>query len=225
MNQPSPWADLVRSALTVSLSGGLSMSLFIPSAPAQMVPSAAAFSFAIAQGTESTSPQAEDEAGAEPDRMDDDTVDTTGDGTTATLDSYTYADLFAIGLPSGWQATEQANAPQVILTHSGDGIPQADNARTEITWHEQPPEVVVAQLLNDLKEQGYRVSRYEPEGIDGTTALNIWLTDLPDDLPNAFMSYIGYTDTTAAVVSYYTAPNSSIESLLVEIHESFERLN
>ena len=57
-----------------------------------------------------------------------------------------------------------------------------------------------------LKKTATGSSRYEPEGIDNTTALNIWLSDLPDDLPNAFMSYIGYADTTAAVVSYYTAP-------------------
>ena len=126
---------------------------------------------------------------------------------TVDLTSYTYGDVFAVGLPSGWQATEQADSPQLILTNGGGDTPAADTARIEITWHEQPPEVVVAQLLNDLKTNGYRVSRYEPEGIDNTTALNVWLTDLPNDLPNAFMSYIGYADTTAAVVSYYTAPN------------------
>jgi hypothetical protein len=141
------------------------------------------------------------------------------------LDSYTYADLFTIGLPAGWQATEQADSPQVVLTNDGGAVPPAETARIEITWYDQPPEVVVARLLNDLRENGYRVSRYEPEGIDNTTALNIWLSDLPDDLPNAFMSYIGYADTTAAVVSYYTAPSPTLEPLLVQIHESFQRLD
>lgn len=140
------------------------------------------------------------------------------------LAPYTYADLFSIGLPEGWQATEQTDAPQVILTNSGDNIPEAETARIEITWHNQPPQVVVAQLLNDLKAGGYQVSRYESEDIDNTTALNIWLSELPDDFPNAFMSYIGYAETTAAVVSYYTASNSDLASLLVEVHQSFERL-
>ena len=147
------------------------------------------------------------------------------DPTSVSLPSYTYQDIFAIGLPAGWQATEQIDSPQLILTNGGAETPDAETARIEITWHEQPPEVVVAQLLNDLKANGYRVSRYEPEGIDNTTALNLWLTDLPKDLPNAFMSYIGYADTTAAVISYYTAPNPPLESLLVDIHESFERLD
>jgi len=147
------------------------------------------------------------------------------DATDTSLAPYTYADLFTIGLPTGWQATEQADSPQVVLTNDGGAVPPAETARIEITWYDQPPEVVVAWLLNDLKENGYRVSRYEPEGIDNTTALNIWLSDLPDDLPNAFMSYIGYADTTAAVVSYYTAPSSTLEPLLVQIHESFQRLD
>jgi len=141
------------------------------------------------------------------------------------LDRFTYANLFAIGVPVGWQATEQANAPQVVLTNRNADNLQGEPVRIEITWHEQPPEVVVAQLLNDLKSNDYRVSRYETQGIDNTTALNIWLSNLPDDFPNAYMSYIGYTDTTAAVVSYYTNPNTPLAAQLVEIHESFERLD
>jgi hypothetical protein len=166
--------------------------------------------------TEETSPPAETTESAPA---------TEADAAATGLDAYTYADLFTIGLPAGWQATEQADSPQVVLTNDGDAVPPAETARIEITWYDQPPEVVVARLLNDLKENGYRVSRYEPEGIDNTTALNIWISDLPNDLPNAFMSYIGYADTTAAVVSYYTAPNPSLESLLVEVHESFERMD
>jgi hypothetical protein len=171
--------------------------------------------------TESTSPAA-DTAVPEPDT---DTVSPSEAETTGPpLDRYTYADLFSIGVPAGWEASEQTEGPQVVLTNAAADN-QGETVRIEITWHDQPPEMVVAQLLNDLKSNDYRVSRYETQGIDNTTALNIWLSDLPDDFPNAYMSYIGYTDTTAAVVSYYTNPNTPLAAQLVEIHESFERLD
>lgn len=138
------------------------------------------------------------------------------------FDSYTYEDLFSIAVPTGWQATEQATSPQVILS-DGEGS-QDPSVRTEITWYNEPPDVVVAQQINTLRENGYQVTRYEPENINGTTALNIWLTELPDGPPNAFMTYIGYAESTAAVVSYYTGPNASLEETLNSIHDSFQRL-
>lgn len=141
-----------------------------------------------------------------------------------TFDSYTYADIFAIGVPPGWQTTEQPSSPQVVLSLSGEDVPPAELVRTEVTWFEQPPEVVVAQVLRDLQASGYTVSRYETQGIDGTTALNIWVSNLPEDLPNAFMTYIGYADSTAGVVSYYNATDRTVESLLGDIHASFQRL-
>ena len=205
MQKPSRLKETVRGITAAVLSGSLGVSLLAFSVQGQTQPPA-----------DSLPPA----AAAEPTPSADENVPPE-----VSLDSYTYADLFSIGVPEGWQTNEQTDSPQVTLTHSGADVSQNEAARIEITWHDQPPEVVVAQLLNDLKKNGYQVSRYEPEGIDDTTALNIWLTDLPDGMPNAFMSYIGYADITAAVVSYYTAPNPPLESLLVEIHESFERLD
>lgn len=140
------------------------------------------------------------------------------------FDSYTYADLFSIAVPAGWEAMEQDSSPQVILTSEDPENPEHEAVRTEITWFNEPPDLVVAQQINDLKANGYLVSRYEPESINGTTALNIWVTELPDGLPNAFMTYIGYAESTAAVVSYYTGPNPSLETVLNSVHDSFRRL-
>jgi hypothetical protein len=138
--------------------------------------------------------------------------------------SYTYEDLFSVGFPNGWQATEHSASPQVILSNAGQAAGQANGVRTEVTWFDQPPGVVVPQALQEIQTNGYRVIRYEPQTINGTSALSIWLTDLPEELSNAYLTYIGYENTTAAVISYYAESNQEVETLVGNIHRSFQRL-
>jgi hypothetical protein len=143
----------------------------------------------------------------------------------SSFDRYTYEALFSVGVPNGWQTTEQALSPQLTFSNADGITPEVGEVRTEITWFDQPPGVVVPQVLDDIKQNGYRVARYEPQEIDGTTALSVWLADLPEALSNAYMTYIGYEDSTAAVVTYYaTDSGPEIESVLSTIHGSFQRL-
>ena len=139
------------------------------------------------------------------------------------LASYTYEDLFSIGFPDGWQVTEQAASPQ--LTALAPATEAATAMRTEVTWHEAPPREIVPQALQTIQDNGYTVARYDAINVDNTTALRIWLTDLPEaGLPNAFMTYVGYPNATAVIVSYYGTQTSDLDNLLSGIHQSFQRL-
>ncbi|NJL47238.1 MAG: hypothetical protein HC929_06730 [Leptolyngbyaceae cyanobacterium SM2_5_2] len=140
------------------------------------------------------------------------------------LASYAYEDLFAIGFPDGWQVTEQSASPQV--TALAPATAGTTPMRTEVTWHEMPPREIVPQALQTIQSSGYTVARYDAINVDNTTALRIWLTDLPAaGLPNAFMTYVGYQNATAVIVSYYGDPTTDLDNLLSGIHQSFERLN
>jgi hypothetical protein len=146
----------------------------------------------------------------------------------AELSSYTYSNLFSVGLPAGWQITEQEASPQVLATNVGNDSATASATptaiRTEITWFNEPPDTVVPEALQAIEANGYTVDRYDASQIDGTTALQIWLVDLPQGLPNAYITYIGYDETTAAIVSYYNESLPAVDELVGAIHESFQRL-
>lgn len=135
--------------------------------------------------------------------------------------SYGYNGMFSVGLPSDWQVTEQPGSPQ--LTATGAAVADAPAVRTEITWFEAPPKEIVPQAIQTIQTNGYSVVRYDAINIDGTTALRIWLTDLPDTLPNALMTYIGYEQTTAAIVSYYGRTTPALDEVLNSVHQSFQR--
>ncbi|HSM83847.1 MAG TPA: hypothetical protein VLS96_19310 [Nodosilinea sp.] len=136
--------------------------------------------------------------------------------------SYTYADLFSIAFPAGWRVSEQADAPQVVGASAGNAA-DLPAVRTEVTWHDAPPRTVVADALAAIQASGYTVARYDAATIDGVTAIRLWLSDLPEELPNAYITYIGYPAHTATVASYYGEATGSIDPLLDAIHGSFQR--
>ncbi|NMF84028.1 PsbP-related protein [Nodosilinea sp. P-1105] len=139
------------------------------------------------------------------------------------LDSHSHNSLFSIGFPADWTVTEQDDAPQFSASAEAEVVDEA-TIRTEVTWHSASPREVVPQALDEIQANGYTVARYDAINIDGTTALRIWLTDLPDeDLPNALITYIGYADVTAAVVSYYPESTPEVDNLINGIHQSFQR--
>ncbi len=138
------------------------------------------------------------------------------------LQAHTFENIFAIGLPPGWQINHQTTAPQFIATMPA--TPTTPAIRTEVTWHNQPPRLVVAEDLQRIKTKGYTVARYDVVSIDKTSAVRVWLTDLPDGLPHALIAYVGYDNATAVIVSYYGAQSPAVDTLINGIHQSFHRL-
>ncbi|WOD37461.1 hypothetical protein [Nodosilinea sp. E11] len=136
--------------------------------------------------------------------------------------SYTYADLFSIAFPVGWQIDERAEAPQVVAESTGANghLPAI---RTEVSWQNAPPRQVVGESLEALREKGYTVTRYDAATIDGVTAVRLWVSEIPDDLPNAFITYVGYPTATATITSYYGDTTGNMDPVLMGIHQSFAR--
>jgi hypothetical protein len=140
------------------------------------------------------------------------------------LSPYTYNDTFSVGLPIDWQVTEQENLPQVVATNIGaNATPTA--IRTEISWFDEPPETIVPAALQAIQSNGYTVSRYDSGMVDGTSTVRVWLIDLPDTLPNAYISYIGYDETTVTITSYYQEPLPAVDALLDQVHGSFQQIS
>ena len=139
----------------------------------------------------------------------------------ASRQTHGYNNLFTIEFPTDWQVSQQTQAPQVTALTTPTATPAM---RTEITWHERPPAEVVPPALQAIEANGYNVASYDAVSIDNTTALRIWLTNLPEDLPNALMSYIGYPSHTAVIVTYYNGQSTDVDNLISSIHQSFQRL-
>ncbi|MBD2233065.1 PsbP-related protein [Phormidium tenue] len=138
------------------------------------------------------------------------------------LETTTYADLFSIAFPAGWQVSEQTEAPQLVADSAGasGSLPAM---RTEVTWQEAPPREVVGESLESLRANGYTVTRYDAVTIDGVTAVRLWISGIPEDLPNAFITYVGYPTATAIITSYYGDTTDDIDPVLNAIHRSFAR--
>jgi hypothetical protein len=138
------------------------------------------------------------------------------------LETTRYNSLFSIDLPVGWQVSEQADAPQVVADSAGanGSLPAM---RTEVIWKEAPPREVVGESLEAIRALGYTVSRYDAATIDGVTAVRLWLSEIPDDLPNAFITYVGYPTATATITSYYGDTTTNLDPILTAIHQSFAR--
>lgn len=139
-----------------------------------------------------------------------------------TLETTSYADLFSIAFPAGWQVSEQADAPQLVADSAGanGSLPAM---RTEVTWREAPPREVVGESLESLRANGYTVTRYDAVTIDGVTAVRLWISGIPEELPNAFITYVGYPTATATITSYYGDTTGNIDPVLNAIHQSFAR--
>lgn len=138
------------------------------------------------------------------------------------LETTSYEDLFSIAFPVGWQVSAQADAPQV-MAHSAGATGSLPAMRTEITWQDAPPQAVVGESLEALRAQGYSVSRYDAVTIDGVTAVRLWVSEIPDPLSNAFITYVGYPAATATITSYYGETTIAIDPVLMAIHQSFAR--
>ncbi|PSN77993.1 hypothetical protein C8B47_19200 [filamentous cyanobacterium CCP4] len=138
------------------------------------------------------------------------------------LETTRYEDLFSIAFPVGWQVSAQPDAPQVVADSAGptDSLPAI---RTEITWQDAAPQVVVGESLEAIRAKGYPVGRYDAVTIDGVTAVRLWLSEIPDGLPNAFVTYVGYPTATATITSYYGDTTAAIDPVLMAIHQSFAR--
>ncbi|MGB3136717.1 MAG: hypothetical protein WBG38_13065 [Nodosilinea sp.] len=141
-----------------------------------------------------------------------------------TLETTSYEDLFSIAFPVGWQVSAQADTPQVVANSAGatDNLPPI---RTEITWQSVPPQTVVGESLAAIQAQGYTVTRYDAATIDGVTAVRLWLSEIPEELPNAFVTYVGYPTATATITSYYGDTTTAIDPVLMAIHQSFARVD
>lgn len=138
------------------------------------------------------------------------------------LETTRYENVFSIAFPVGWQVNAQAAAPQVVADSAG-ATGSLPAIHTEITWQEVPPQAVVGEALNAIRAEGYTVSRYDAAIIDGVTAVRLWLSDIPDGLPNAFVTYVGYSTATATITSYYGDTTAAIDPVLMAIHQSFAR--
>ena len=142
------------------------------------------------------------------------------------LQTYTDGDRFSIQLPAAWQVASDEGEPLVITNFSQadpDRAPQPEDLRTEITWIEQPPGEVVPLALQEIQSQGYSLVNYGALRIDGTTALQLWLEDLPEAPESALITYIGYEAATAVIVSRYSTLTPQIQQLLTTVHGSFAR--
>lgn len=139
-----------------------------------------------------------------------------------TLETASYADLFSIAFPVGWQVSEQTDGPQLVADSAGasGSLPAM---RTEVTWQDAPPREVVGQSLQTIQALGYTVIRYDAVNIDGVTAVRLWLGEIPDELPNAFITYVGYLTATATITSYYGDTADNLDPVLMAIHQSFAR--
>ncbi|MBD0335505.1 MAG: hypothetical protein ICV62_08450 [Cyanobacteria bacterium Co-bin13] len=143
------------------------------------------------------------------------------------LETYTDSDRFSIRLPSSWQVLPAEAGPLVITNFSqgeSERTAQAEDLRTEVTLIEQPPAEVVPLALQEIQSQGYSLADYGAITIDGTTALQLWLVDLPETPESALITYIGYDTATAVIVSRFDALTPEIERLLTTVHSSFTRL-
>lgn len=138
------------------------------------------------------------------------------------LETTRYADLFSIAFPVGWQVSEQTTAPQLVADSAGanGSLPAM---RTEVTWQDAPPREVVGQALETIQALGYTVIRYDAANIDGVTAVRLWVGEIPGELPNAFITYVGYPTATATITSYYGDTPDNLDPVLMAIHQSFAR--
>lgn len=127
---------------------------------------------------------------------------------------------FTVGFPQSWAITHAETDPYLTAT-----APAGEPAMTtEVSWYAEAPGQVVPTLLADIREKGYTMTRYDAVMVDGTTALRLWLTDLPEPgLPYSFITVVGYSDATAILVSYYDTRSTDLDNLLSQIHQSFQR--
>lgn len=131
-----------------------------------------------------------------------------------------HGDQFTVGFPQNWTVTHAGSDPYLTAT-----APAEEPAiTTEVSWYAEAPGQVVPTLLADIREKGHTVSRYDTVVVDNTTALRLWLTDLPaPSLPHAFITVVGYSDATAVLVSHYETRSTDIDNLLSQVHQSFQR--
>jgi len=184
-----------------------------------------------ADGVFSGEATALDEAALDEAALDEAALDETAAPALSASQTYQYADLFAIDMPDQWVvASETDEAPQIVL----EARPAPDAAatvRTEITWYPLPPTEVVAAGLQTLATEGYQVVDYGSQIIDNYVGIQVELTNLPGNLPEALLTYIGYDDVTVRIISYYAVeggeaderPTPPTEEVLAEVHQSFRR--
>ncbi|HEY9762945.1 MAG TPA: hypothetical protein V6D07_10490 [Trichocoleus sp.] len=144
------------------------------------------------------------------------------------LETYTYGDLFSIQFPQEWQVSQAGDSLPIVITNFSPEIldrpSQPADIRTEVTWVEKPPAEVVSQALQEIRSKGYTMADYGALTIDETTALQIWVTDLPEQPSHAVTTYIGYNNGTAIVSSRFGTVTPEVQQLLMTLHRSFNRL-
>ncbi|MEB3289988.1 MAG: hypothetical protein VKI82_08730 [Leptolyngbya sp.] len=124
---------------------------------------------------------------------------------------------FTVGFPQDWVITHAEISP-LLKAQS----PVDPSLTTDVSWYPEAPGQVFAALLADIQAQGHTVVRYDAIAMDDTTAIRLWLTDLPASEPAyAFISVVGYGSATAVLVSRYETRSSDLEDLLSQIHQSF----
>jgi hypothetical protein len=140
---------------------------------------------------------------------------------------YTLEDVFAIEVPQGWQVSEMPADRTAVLTNDSSDIAtgSADTAiRTEVTLVAEPPNTYVEQELDALIQSGYAIDQYGLASVKGNTAFRVWLIDLPLDYTYQVITFIGYEQNTAKIVSYYNDPSPANIDLILYIHRPFELL-
>lgn len=175
---------------------------------------------AVAMGHGTADPSTEDPSTEDPSAMDEpEAVMPPRPSASVPLTAAAHGD-FAVGFPQGWLVSHGETQP-----HLTGQSPAGEAAiTTEVSWYAEAPGQIVPTLLADIQEKGHTVARYDAVAVDGTTALRLWLTDLPaPDRPYAFITVVGYSDATAILVSHYETSSHDLDNLLNQIHQSFQR--
>jgi hypothetical protein len=133
------------------------------------------------------------------------------------------AEQFQIQLPAGWQATSTEGEPTIITSPEMETDPAA-GILTEIQWRNQPPGELVPIALEQIETEGHAVRRYRTLMVDGVTALRLWLAEVPETLPYATVTYVGYEQSTAVLTSRYSEPTQAVDDLLSALHGSFRAI-
>jgi len=148
------------------------------------------------------------------------------DGGTPELQTHVEPGQFQLQFPEGWQV-EQHQDGSISITNYGPADPeraaQPTDVLTRVQLVREHPQDYVPQAIDAIAENGYQVVHYRPVVVNERSALRLWMADLPDDLPNAITTYVGYASYgTAVITSYYGDPTAEGEALIEQVHDSFQ---
>lgn len=144
------------------------------------------------------------------------------------LQTYTLEQNFALQIPDNWVGSGTEAERTAILTNyepeRAEGeTPQATDIKTEVKFVDEHPDTFVQQELAKIIEQAYPVQRYTPLKVNDRTALRLWIAGLPDTYANQIVTFVGYASYgTAMIVTSYNDNSPETQTLIEQVHNSFE---